>query len=317
MMRLVGDVGGTNARFALVEEGAESTPVRERTLHCADHADLGAAIARYLADEGRPQVREAAVAVATAITSDHVKLTNSPWSFSIEATRQALALDRLTLVNDFTALALSLPLLSPTEVRQVGGGTALAGAPIGLLGAGTGLGVSGLVRAAEGWVPLEGEGGHTAFSPTTPRQCEVLRHLLGHFDHVSTERVASGPGLVTLYEALCRVDGRTPESLSPEQLAARADGDAHCGETLAMFCEILGAAAANLCVTLGARGGIYIGGGIVPALGERFDRSGFRARFESKGRFRDYVAAVPTFVITAHNPALRGVARVFVGAAPL
>ena len=153
-MRLVGDVGGTNARFALVDDGG-GAPVRERVMHCADHPDLGAAITRYLDDEGRPDVREAAVAVATAVTGDHVKLTNNPWSFSIEGTRRALFLDRLLLVNDFTALALSLPLLSPAEVRQVGGGTALAGAPIGLIGAGTGLGVSGLLPSGGGWVPLE------------------------------------------------------------------------------------------------------------------------------------------------------------------
>lgn len=312
-MRLVADIGGTNARFALVEEGRIG-PVRERTLHCADYPDLGAAIARYLEDEGRPAVREAAVAVATFVTTDHIKLTNNAWSFSIEATRQALGLDRLILVNDFTALALSLPLLSPGEVRQVGGGEALPRAPIGLIGAGTGLGVSGLLPCGDRWVPLEGEGGHTAFSPTTPRQCDVLRHLLGSHEHVSTERIGSGPGLIVLHDALCRLDGRTPPSLTPEQIAEQADTDPHCGETVAMFCEILGAAAANLCVTLGARGGIYIGGGVVPALGARFDRSGFRARFESKGRFRRYVSAVPTFVITGHNPALRGVARVFDGA---
>lgn len=183
-----------------------------------------------------------------------------------------------------------------------------------MIGAGTGLGVSGLLPCGDRWVPLEGEGGHTAFSPTTPRQCDVLRYLLESHEHLSTERIGSGPGLVTLHETLCRLDGRTPPPLTPEQIVEQADADPRCGETVAMFCEILGAAAANLCVILGARGGIYIGGGIVPALGERFDRSGFRARFESKGRFRAYVSAVPTFVITGHNPALRGVARVFDGA---
>jgi len=309
-VKLVGDIGGTNARFALVDE-ATGVLSDERTLPAAAHPDLASAAGAYL---GGRTVREAAVAVAAVVADDDVELTNNHWRFSVRETRARLELDRLHVVNDFTALALALPLLGEGERRQVGGGTALADRPIALLGAGTGLGVSGLIHSPSGWIPLDGEGGHTAFSPVNARESAVLERLRLRFDHVSTERLASGPGLPLLHELLAQEDGVSVPSLTPEEITRRAAaGDARCDEVIEMFCGILGTAAANLCVTLGALGGVYVGGGIVPGLGPRFDRSCFRSRFEAKGRFRSYVARVPTFVITAANPALRGVARVLDG----
>jgi glucokinase len=311
-MRLVADIGGTHARFGLLEPGA-ARPSRERVLACADFPGPAAAIRSYLVLEGEPVVREAALAVAGPVTQDRVDFMNRAWSFSIETTRVSLGLDRLVVVNDFTALALALPVLEPDERRQVGGGAPVPDMPIALLGAGTGLGVSGLLPSPTGWIPIAGEGGHTAFSPANAREAAVLVRLWERFDHVSTERLVQGAGFVLLYETLCALDGATPRELRPEDVTrdALAGTDAHCVETLDMFCGILGSAAANLAVTLGARGGVYVGGGIVPALGAAFDRSSFRARFEAKGRYRDYVSAMPTYVITATHPGLRGVARVF------
>lgn len=307
--RLVGDVGGTNARFALVESGSRE-PRLGRTLACRDFPDLAAAVESYLSMVGGPAIREAAVAVATPVAGDRVQFTNSPWQFSIEATRQRLGFDRLVLLNDFTALALALPLLRPDERRQVGGGAPVPDAPIGLIGAGTGLGVSGLVPAGDTWIPISGEGGHTTFSPADPRECEVLRRLWAQYDHVSTERLVQGAGLLLLYRTLCAIDDAAAVAETPEAVseAAGVGSDAHAVEAVDRFCGILGTAASNLVLTLGARGGLYVGGGIVPALGARFDRSPFRARFEAKGRFRDYLAAIPTYVITARDPALRGAA---------
>jgi len=307
--RLLADIGGTNVRFALLAPGSDE-PRQETNLVCAEFEGLEQAARHYLIGAGSPVVREAAIDVATAVTSDIVKLTNSPWSFSIEQTRHALGLDRLLVLNDFTALALSLPLLQPSERRQVGRGEGLEGAPIALIGAGTGLGVSGLLRHGGQWVPLEGEGGHTAFSPLDEREDGVLRVLRERFGHVSTERLASGPGLVNIYESLCQMDNVAARSLEPHHVTeAGLDArDPQCTEALAMFCGILGTAAANLVVTLGARGGLYLGGGIVPRLGAYFDRSPFRSRFERKGRFSSYVAAVPSYVILADYPALRGLA---------
>lgn len=311
-LRLVGDIGGTNARFALVPEGS-SLPGREQVLRCADFESLEQAIRSYLRDNGSPAVHEAALDVATGITGDFVHLTNGPWGFSIEQTRRTLRLDSLQVINDFTALALAVPTLQPGELRQVGGGAPVAGTPIAVIGAGTGLGVSGLIPCGEGWKALQGEGGHTAFSPMTDRETGVLRWMWQRYDHVSTERLASGMGLQNLHQALCALDGEPAATLTPQQIteAALGQNDGHCREALDLFCAILGAAAANLVLTLGARAGCFIGGGIVPRLGAYFDHSPFRARFEQKGRFRDYVAAVPTLVILAENPALRGLATLF------
>ena len=311
-LRLVGDIGGTNARFALVADGS-GEPEHEQVMRCAGFEGLEHAIRRYLADHGNPVIREAALDVATGITGDFVQLTNGPWGFSIENTRQALALDRLQVINDFTALALAVPTLQAHEIRQVGRGKPVAGTAIAVIGPGTGLGVSGLLPVGQGWIALQGEGGHTAFSPTTPREIEVLRWLMQRFEHVSTERVVSGMGLENLYQSVCALDQASAKLLTPAQIteAAIAGNDAYCREALDMFCAILGAAAANLVVTLGARAGCYIGGGIAPKLGEYFARSPFRARFEHKGRFSAYVAAVPTYVILSETPALRGLATLF------
>jgi glucokinase len=305
---LIGDVGGTNARFALVDEHRRIAA--ERTLAGADFAGLRTTIEAYLREVDAPRLSRAAIAVATPITGDWVQFTNSPWSFSIETTRRELGLKQLRVLNDFTALALALPQLGPDERRAVGGGTALANAPIGLIGPGTGLGVSGLVWSGDRWIPLETEGGHVTFSPTNEREWAVSRILQRRFGHVSPERVLAGPGWVDVYTALAELDGGTVEDLTPTEITQRALAGTcpRCLEVQEIFCGALGTAAGNLAITLGARGGVYIGGGIVPRLGEFFDRSAFRARFEAKGRFSAYLAAIPTWVITAANPALRGVA---------
>jgi glucokinase len=217
-------------------------------------------------------------------------LTNSPWAFSIQQTRRALGLDRLLVINDFTALALSLPLLTAQELRKVGGGDGVKGAPIGLIGAGTGLGVSGLIPCGSGWMPIEGEGGHVAFSPMDEREDGVLRVLRGRHGHVSTERIVSGPGLVAVYAALCTLDNVVAKALKPEHVAefGVAESDPQCAEALRVFCAALGTAAGNLVVTLGARAGLYIGGGCAAAR-RLFPAFAFPARFEHKGRFSEYV----------------------------
>ena len=305
---LVADIGGTNARFALID--ANRQPYAEQILPCAAFPDLTAAAQAYLAAVGDPRPIQAAIAVATPISGDWIQFTNSNWSFSTEAVGRALDLERLLILNDFTALALALPLLNPDERRAVGGGTAIEEAPIGLLGPGTGLGVSGLVWSGERWIPLQSEGGHVTFSPVDQREWAVAQVVQRRFGHTSPERLLSGPGLVNLYTALAEVEGWPAEALDPAAITDRAlaGNCPHCRDALEIFCGALGTAAGNLAITLGAQGGVYIGGGIAPRLGEFFDRSPFRARFEAKGRFSSYLAAVPTWVITAANPALRGVA---------
>jgi len=309
---LVADIGGTNARFALID--ANRQLYAEQILPCAAFPDLTAAAQAYLAAVGEPRPTQAAIAVATPISGDWIQFTNSNWSFSTEAVGRSLDLERLLILNDFTALALALPLLNPDERRAVGGGTAVEEAPIGLLGPGTGLGVSGLVWSGERWIPLQSEGGHVTFSPVDQREWAVAQIMQRRFGHASPERLLSGPGLVNLYTALAEMEGWPAEALDPAAITDRAlaGSCSHCRDVLEIFCGALGTAAGNLAITLGAQGGVYIGGGIAPRLGEFFDRSPFRARFEAKGRFSNYLAAVPTWVITAANPALRGVAAALI-----
>lgn len=311
--RLLADIGGTNARFAW--QAAPGTPLRDvLTLPCADHPTVESAIRSYLGRVGLARPAQAAIAIANPVSGDHVQMTNHHWSFSISALQRALGLDVLKVLNDFTALALALPGLPETDKRQVGGGASNPSAAIALIGAGTGLGVSGLVPDGRGgWVPLQGEGGHTSLAPASAREWQVVERLQQRYGHASAERAVSGQGLVDVFWALCTADQRpasdhwTPAGITERALAGQ---DTHCTEALDMFCAFLGSVAGNLALTLGARGGVYVGGGIVPRLGGWFDRSPFRARFEAKGRFEPYLRGIPVWVVTAEqSPALAGAAK--------
>jgi glucokinase len=309
--RLIADVGGTFARFAL--EFAPGQFEQKTSMRCADFPDFQAAITAYLAKLPSRRIRDAAVAIANPVAGDQVQMTNYHWHFSIEEMRQRLRLDNLVVVNDFTALAMALPGLLPHQRRQVGGGTPAPRSVLGVLGAGSGLGVSGLIPAGNtGWIALGTEGGHTSFSPRNERELAILRYAWRHLPHVSFERLLSGPGIELIYRALAEQAGVADEGLDGPDITHRAlvGHDPLCLDVIETFCQILGTAAANLAVTQGALGGIYIGGGIVPRLGAHFDRSGFRARFEDKGRFSDYLKAIPTYVITAEDVTLMGASEI-------
>jgi glucokinase len=306
---LVADIGATNARFGLVSP--EGTILHASAFACADFAAIGEAIRAYLAERGRLAMpRAGALAIAAPIAGDRIRMTNHPWSFSAAALRAELGFERLEVINDFTAVALALTRLGPGDRTAVGGGAAVAETPLAVLGPGSGLGVSGLVRAGPRWVPLTGEGGHATMAPADERENAVLAEMRRRFDHVSAERVLSGPGLVNLYNSLAALDGVPAASYTPAQITApeTALDDPLCREATRMFCAMLGTVAGNLALTLGARGGLYIAGGIVPKLGERFLASGFHERFEAKGRLRPYLAAIPTWVVTHKLPAFLGCA---------
>lgn len=309
--RLLGDVGGTNARFAW--QTKPQGPLQDiRTLPAADFPTLEAAMRHYLASGGHGAPRDVAIGIANPVTGDDVKMTNHHWAFSIEAMRLSLGLERFVVVNDFTALALSLPALLAEDLRQIGGGQAQPHGPKALIGPGTGLGVSGLLHIADGWVPLAGEGGHVTLAACTPREEAVVACLRKRFEHPSAERAVSGQGLENLYQAICQLEGVATEPLQAAQVTAGAleGSDARCAEALAMFCAFLGTTAGNLALTLGATGGVYIGGGIVPRLGAYFEHSLFRERFEAKGRFARWLASMPVWVIEAKTPpALLGAAQ--------
>lgn len=312
--RLLGDVGGTNARLAW--QDAEGAPLRDiATLPTAEFATLTEAITSYLNRLGRTAPAWCAIGIANPITGDQIQMTNCQWAFSISAMQRELGFERFVVINDFTALALALPDLAPADRHQLGGGAAAPDAPLALIGPGTGLGVSGLIPSgAPGrWLPLQGEGGHVTLAASTAREAAVLQVLRDEFGHASAERAVSGQGLEALHAAVCKLDaaaGFTPLAASEVSQRALAGLDGHCVEALDLFCGFLGNVAGNLALTLGARGGVYIGGGIVPRLGEAFARSRFRACFEDKGRFRAYLEAIPVYVIQSKvSPALLGVAR--------
>jgi glucokinase len=309
--RLLGDIGGTNARWAW--QSAPGAPLQDiSVMGCEASASLYDAAASYLAARGGEAPRSACIGVATAVTGDDIGFTNSPWSFSISQLKQTLAVQRCLVINDFTALAMSLPTLGEGDLRSIGGGQAVALAPMALLGPGTGLGVSGLLRTPGGHCSaLSGEGGHVTLAPTNELESEVLRCLRERHGHVSAERVLSGFGLVNLYQASCDLLGCASRQLEAADItqAAIDASDLACQQAVSLFACFLGNVAGNLALTLGARGGVYVGGGIVPRLGTAFDAALFRQRFEQKGRFESYLQAIPTWVITAATPALLGASR--------
>jgi len=306
--RLLADIGGTNARFALQLAGEQSFADIE-VLACSEYpaiedavrAYLARAAARGLATDG---IKHAAIAIANPVEGDEVSMTNHCWSFSIGALKAELGLDTLLVVNDFAALAMSLPHLKGEQRERIGGGVEQPGKPIGLIGPGTGLGVSGVVPCGERWIALAGEGGHASFAPVTKQEMKILQALWEEYGHVSAERLLSGLGLELIHRALAG------QRLSAPEITGRAlDGTSvACRETVETFCAVLGSVAGNVALTLGATGGMYIGGGIVPRLGRLFTESRFRERFEGKGRLSGYLARIPTWLITEEYPALRGVA---------
>jgi glucokinase len=312
---LLADIGGTNARFGWLG-GAGRCVGHVKTLRVADHASPAAAARAYLATLREelgtaytPPVA-AAFAVATAVAGDRVAFTNSGWTFSQQGTRQELGLSALRVLNDFEALALSLPHLAPVQLQAIG--PALPGdrAALAVIGPGTGLGVAGIVPTAHGWVAVPGEGGHSTLAPADDFESALLAAVRREFAHVSAERLLSGIGLPVLYRAVAEVLGQPATASTAEQIVERglSGEDAAASRTLDAFCSLLGSFAGNVALMLGARGGVFIGGGIVPRLGERFHASNFRQRFEAKGRFDAYLAAIPTALIIDTLVALTGCA---------
>ena len=304
--RLLADIGGTNVRFALQRESSPAT--KAVVLAVEDYSNLGDALDNYLSRiKPKEKPRQAAFAVAGPVTGDIVALTNSLWSFSISKLRKNFGFERLEVINDFTAVALAIPHLTETGIRKVGKGRRVKGCPIGVIGPGTGLGVSGLMPTPSGWIPLASEGGHVAAAPLDHREREVVSVLQREHDRVPAELILSGSGLVRLYQTIGRLEGEKLPKVSPEIVTARAiSGDSPiAAAAVEMFCAMLGTVASNLALTIGGRGGIYLAGGIVPSFGKAFDRSAFRERFESNSHFAAY-QAIPTYVVTHPTPAFVG-----------
>ncbi|MBR7799431.1 glucokinase [Undibacterium fentianense] len=311
---LVADIGGSNARFGWVA-GPNQGVEHVQTLAVHEFATPIAASQTYLANLHAKLGEEfktphcAAFAVATAVGQDQISFTNSHWSFSQAAVKSALKLDQFLVLNDFEALALSLPCLSPEQIRAHDRLPEQSGT-LAVVGPGTGLGVGSVIQTRHGWIAIPGEGGHATLAATDDFESHVLSNARCEFPHVSAERLLSGIGLPVLYRAVAKTMGDLPQDFSTERIVELGlSGDnLVCVKTLDCFCALLGSFCGNIALTVGARSGVYIGGGIVPRLGDFFFHSRFREKFEAKGRFHAYLQDIPTALIIDTLAALSGAA---------
>nr|WP_082072972.1 glucokinase [Hyphomicrobium sp. 99] len=301
----MGDIGGTNARFALLESDRvgriESVPV-------ANYERVNDAIeALFDRHFDRASISGAMLAVAGPVENGRVKMTNSPWVIDADELRKTFGWN-VCVINDFEAIAWSLPHLAPSDLRLVGRGQAVPTAPAVVLGPGTGLGLACLVPRPDVAIVLESEGGHTTLPGGTSREDAIIAHLRERFNHASAERALSGDGLVNLYEAICSIERLQIKKRSAAEITAAAL-ESTCPisiEALDMFCAMLGTVAGNAALTFAARGGVYVAGGIAPRIVDFLVNSPFRRRFEAKGRFGAYLSRIPTAVIIHSHPSFVG-----------
>ena len=304
---LVGDIGGTNARFALWRDNQLHAV---QVLPTANYTSLEQAIEAYLDEQSIARGGLAAVCLAVAgpVDGDEFRFTNNHWRLSRTAFCKQLQVEHLLLLNDFSAMALGMTRLQQGEYHQVCPGEADPLRPALVIGPGTGLGVGSLLRVSEkSWMALPGEGGHVDLPVGNAREAAIHQQIHQQIGHVSAETVLSGGGLVRLYQALCALDGGVPTHKTPAQITDAALG----GEPMALavveqFCRFLGRVAGNNVLTLGARGGVFIVGGVIPRFAELFMRSGFAASFADKGCMSEYFAGVPVWLVTAEFSGLLG-----------
>ncbi|WP_022941875.1 glucokinase [Psychromonas hadalis] len=306
MLSVVADVGGTNIRLAVCchKTGEVS---QSRTFACAEFLTLDAALFQYFSTLPE-KVSALCLAIACPVENDLVTMTNLSWKFSKIALQEKLQLAQLFVINDYTAISLAVPFLNDNEKIKLGGGEAQQQGITAVFGPGTGLGVSHIIHVNHKWISLDGEGGHVSFSPNSREQADVLLLLQEQFGHVSAERLLSGQGLVNIYHAICRLEGKQAHFHEPKQVTEGAlNGECELAKrSLTLFCQAMGSFAGNLALNLACTGGVYIAGGIVPRFVEFFKESEFRAQFEMKGRFSSYLSTIPTYLITHDNPGLLG-----------
>jgi len=299
---LLGDVGGTNVRFAVLTDGALGAIAHTAV---ADYASFGDALAAFLASQSAP-TGSAVFGVAGVVEGQRCALTNSPWVVDAAELGDRFGLSDVRIVNDFEAVAWSLPRLVRQDLRQLGGGEPTDEAPMLVLGPGTGLGVAAYVP--RGTIVLHSEGGHSTLPAASPREDAVMAALRRQFGHVSAERVLSGPGLENLYRAIASLDAVTAPARNAAEIAqaALAGNCPASHAALELFCALLGEVAGNFALSFCAEGGVFIAGGVVSHIADYLARSQFRARFEAKGRMSAYVAPIPTYLILHQDPAFLG-----------
>ncbi|MBP5980342.1 MAG: glucokinase [Halomonas sp.] len=309
---LIGDIGGTNARFALVTPG-KTAPQQIINLPCADYPGVVEAVQDYLHQvgaTGRNAPTEACLAFACPVHAEQVKMTNNHWQFLKSEVQQALNLSLFKVINDFTAQALGIPHVPDQNLVKVKPGTAQARATRLVIGPGTGLGVAGVFPGLHAWIPLPTEGGHVTFAPTDTYERALLDELHKHYSRVSVERMLCGQGIVDLYAAHCALDGISPGFTTAAEVTQAANqGDEIACRTLLRFLKILGDACGDATLTMGARGGVYLCGGIIPRLMDWLPKSELCSAFINKGRMGAYNIDIPIWVVTAPWTGLLGAAE--------
>ncbi len=311
---LLGDIGGTNARFALTMIGSDAALVTDsiKTYAIGDYPSLAAA-ARHYMDTTPAHAVFGVFAIAGRVDGDEARMTNHAWVISARRIRDALGLDALYLVNDFVAQAASIRSLQDADLVSLGAPTwrplRTTTGTYAILGPGTGLGMGGLIVRGGRHYPLATEGGHASFAPGTPEEIEILKRLSTEFGRVSNERLVSGGGLVNIHRAVSAIAGLDPGPMQPSDITAQAaNGDPRCMRAVDVFCAVFGAVAGDLVLTLGAWDGIFLSGGMVPRMLGALQHSGFRQRFEGKGRYAPAMASVPTLAVVHPQPGLLGAA---------
>ncbi|MCA1244549.1 glucokinase [Stappia stellulata] len=305
---LVADIGGTNARFALVAAADAPTGAAAR-VPTADHAGFFEAARAALPLEGATRPRSAVLAVAGPVTGERIPLTNADWVIEPRKLMAELDLDRVLVLNDFEAQALALPGLDGDHLQQIGPGTRIAQAPQVVLGPGTGLGAAAMIHAAGRWVPVPGEGGHVELGPVSAEDYRVWPHIERVGGRIGAEQIISGSGLLRLARAVCAAEGATRDFSAPGDVTSAADaGDEIANRTLALFAHALGRVAGDFALTFLARGGVFLGGGIPPRIERHLVDGGYRAAFEAKVPHDALMATIPTFLVRHDAPALEGLA---------
>lgn len=309
---LVADIGGTNARFALVtgknSDGFILDQVRVLATH--SYSTFEDALSTYL--EGVDQRPTAAsIAIAGPVDGDRVKMTNLSWAFTGTELSRRFGFNKTLLLNDFAAVASACGNLEAAHLAEIKPGIAKPGGTRVVFGPGTGLGVAGLIQANGKWLPIASEGGHANIAPATPYEADIAKaamSLLG--GHVSAEMLISGPGLVNLYKIICHLDGLTPKDLKPRDISRKAieDADPQCQKSLDTLVSLLGSFAGSLALTYGAKGGVFIAGGIVPKILDFVKNGKFVERFGDKGVMSHYLTDIPVSLITHSETAFVGAA---------
>jgi len=310
-IKLVADIGGTNIRLAITDNNNINNII---TYQCANFPSLNEVIQHYLAEKQLTGASiDACLAIACPVDTDLISMTNLPWTFSQKSLKQELKLNSLTLINDYTAIAMAIPLLNDKQKVKIGRGDVVEKQPISVCGPGTGLGVANLVNIDNRWHCLGGEGGHVDFAPVDDIDIKIIQHLKTIKNRVSYEQLLSGYGLEQIYQALLVINNSPDDysdKLTAKDISTRALNNTCpiCEQALSQFCKVLGSFAGNLALTTGSLGGVYIAGGIVPRFVDYVNKSEFRSRFETKGRMSHLNKRTPTYIITEEQPGLIGAA---------